>query len=183
MNFISAADLQFDLYLLSIRSPFFVSLFKWVTWFGNEFVVVALTLLAGILLWRSLPLRIYALGLVTTVFGAGGTAYILKYLVGRARPVGLIPAIVETSPSFPSGHATLSMALYGFAAYVLCRQFPEKKPLIITATTLIILLVGFSRLYLGAHFPSDVLAGYIVGGLWLFISIRTMRVFSSKQRV
>lgn len=183
MNLIAAADLQFDLYLAGIRSPFFVSFFKGITWLGNEFLVVALVSIACALLWRALPSRAYALGLAAAVFGAGGTTYILKYLVGRARPDGIIPAVVESSPSFPSGHATLSLALYGFTAYFLCKQFPEKKPLILAAATVLILIIGFSRLYLGAHFPTDVLAGYVVGGIWIFIGVRITRIFSSRQNV
>lgn len=167
------ADLWFENMMLGIRTPFFLDLFNWVTFLGNTTTVIAITGLAALYIFYFQRSKVYALGLIVTIVGASATSYIVKLLVDRARPGGLIPAIVETSPSFPSGHATLSLALYGFLAYFLCnKMYPKSTAVIITIATLVILAIGFSRLYLGVHFPTDVLAGYLFGGLWLLIGIK-----------
>lgn len=166
-----AADLWFENLLLAARTPFLLHLFGRITLLGEVAVVIGITALVGIVLWTTRRYRAYAAGLVVTVIGAAATDYLLKMLVGRARPSGLIPSLIETSSSFPSWHATAAVALYGFLAYLLCALSPTKKPLIVTAAIALIGIIGFSRLYLGVHFPSDVLAGYLLGGLCLLIGI------------
>lgn len=86
---------------------------------------------------------------------------IIKMIVHRDRPLD-IGLIVETSYSFPSGHAMVSMAFYGFLIYLIYHKVknPGKKFFCCTSLSLIILFIGFSRIYLGVHYTSDVLAGY-----------------------
>ncbi|MDE1919566.1 MAG: phosphatase PAP2 family protein [Patescibacteria group bacterium] len=179
-DFMTTGDQWFDTLLLSVRSPFFLGFFGGITYLGNAVVVVGMTGISLLYLFFSKRHRIYAYGLATTVAGAGASAYVLKEIVARARPGGLIPSVVETSFSFPSGHATASMAFYGFAAYILCMLFPERKALTIAIATILIAVVGFSRLYLGVHFPSDVLAGYLIGGIWLIIGSAVVRHYAQK---
>lgn len=183
MNLIGTLDLQFETALFAIRSPFSISAFKTITLLGETSVIIALSLTIAIVLWRSSRTRAYALSLVAAVLGAGATVYTLKALIERARPNGLLPAITETSSSFPSGHATLSMVLYGFIAYILLSLFPTKKPLIMIAAVLLIGTIGFSRLYLGVHFPSDVLSGYLFGSAWLWLGIRMSGILSKTRSV
>ncbi len=177
-----AIDRWFEELLFSVRTPFFLEVFNGITFFGNELTIAVIAGIVGLfLLQHSKTYRVYALGLATTLIGAGATGYALKVLVSRARPSGLIPSIIETSSSFPSGHATAAMALYGFMAYLLCVLFPTKKPIVVTSATLLIGSVGFSRLYLGVHFPSDVLAGYILGVLWILIGIAVVKRTNHKE--
>jgi undecaprenyl-diphosphatase len=170
MTFIFSIDTWFENLMLNIRTPFFLEVFKGITFFGSVTTILAIGGLVALYLAykRYWP---YLVGLAVTVGGAGISAFILKDIIARARPGGLIQAVAETSYSFPSGHATSSMALYGFIAFVLCKLYPERKRCVITAATLIILAIGFSRLYLGVHFPSDVLAGFALGGFWLWVGI------------
>lgn len=175
MNAIVAADLWFENLMFGIRSPLVVSVFKTVTLLGEAVFVLVLSALACIVLFRTPTLRAYAFGLATAVLGTGVTTYILKYLVDRARPDGFIQSAVEASSSFPSWHAAGSLALYGFAAYLLSRRFPAQAPLIIGGATLLIIVIGASRLYLGVHYPSDIVAGYAVGGVWLLIGAALTR--------
>lgn len=86
---------------------------------------------------------------------------IIKMIVHRDRPLD-IGLIVETSYSFPSGHAMVSMAFYGFLIYLIYYKFknPRKKFFCCTFLGLVIIFIGFSRIYLGVHYTSDVLAGY-----------------------
>lgn len=180
-NFLVTIDLWFENLLLTVRTPFLLNVFGGVTFLGNSFVVMGIAGIIGIFLWYSKIYRTHVSGLVITLLSAAVTGYTMKVLVGRARPSGLIPSLSETSFSFPSGHATAAMALYGFLAYLLCTLFPMKKPVVITAATLLIGSIGFSRLYLGVHFPSDVIAGYIIGGLSLLVGITTVQRLDRKE--
>lgn len=170
-NVLLAVDGWFENLLLGIRTPFFLLFFHWITALGSTVVVIMVTGIAGIVLFFSARYKAYAAGIVTTVIGASGTSYGMKIFIERARPSGLIPSIIETSFSFPSGHATLALALYGFLTYFFCKRYPKNAKTIVAISAPIILAIGFSRLYLGVHFPSDVLAGYLLGGLWLLIGI------------
>jgi undecaprenyl-diphosphatase len=99
--------------------------------------------------------------------GALGWNYWLKAHFGRARPA-LWDWIVHAGHySFPSGHAMGSIVIYGFLAYTLAEQFPQWRKQIFTSSTILILTIGLSRLYLGVHWPTDVAAGYAVGLMWL----------------
>lgn len=169
LNAISANDLWFENLMFGIRTPFGLHIATWVTFLGNAATVIAIAGLIGALLIFSKSHRTYFIGLFTTLAGASASAYFLKEIVGRARPSGLIPVISETDFSFPSGHATISIALYGFIAFLLCRLYPRYRWVVVAIASLIILSIGFSRLYLGLHFPSDVIAGYVVGGFWLLM--------------
>ena len=96
-----------------------------------------------------------------------------KLLVGRARPqVGGMLVLVDSS-SFPSAHSAQAVATYGALAYLAGRAAPRwgQRVAAWTAATLIVLLVGFSRLYLGVHWLSDVLGGFALGAGWLAVVI------------
>ncbi|MFH1704466.1 MAG: phosphatase PAP2 family protein [Patescibacteria group bacterium] len=176
LNAIISADIWFENALLSVRTPFLLHLFNWVTLLGDTIFIVSITGIVIIFLLFYKYNKAYAIGLVATVVGARGTSYIMKILIERARPDGLIPAITETSSSFPSGHATLAMALYGFLTYLFCKRYPKNSVIITAIAMLAIIAIGFSRLYLGVHFPSDVLAGYLLGGIWLLIGIKITKL-------
>jgi len=98
-------------------------------------------------------------------------------------PEGLVPVYVETSYSFPSGHATIAVAFYGFLIYVVWRNTKSwtYKINLLFAGLVIIAAIGFSRLYLGVHFLSDVLSGYLLGLLWLIISVSMVEWRNSRS--
>ena len=176
---ISSADLWFEQFMLSIRTPFFVQVFKVVTFFGNVTTLIGIAGIIALYVFLYNPqLRAYVYGLGTSLFGAAASSTVLKEIVQRARPSGAIPAIVDTSSSFPSWHATGAVAVYGFITFFLCRLFPRYTKSIVFVSVLLILSIGFSRLYLGVHFPSDVIAGYLVGGVWLLLGIAVTKRFA-----
>jgi undecaprenyl-diphosphatase len=102
---------------------------------------------------------------------AGGLVLneILKELFARPRPYFEHPLVLETSYSFPSGHATMSLIVYGMLAYfcVLALRTWRARTAVIFGASLLVLLIGFSRIYLGVHYFSDVVAGFASGGIWL----------------
>lgn len=100
----------------------------------------------------------------------------LKLVFRNPRPVLWMRLISETSYSFPSGHALGSMVLYGMIAFLLARHFPRYRGWFYGAAVLLIGAIGFSRLYLGVHWVTDVVGGWGMGFLWLMICITMLRL-------
>ncbi|NJL61270.1 MAG: phosphatase PAP2 family protein [Methylacidiphilales bacterium] len=114
--------------------------------------------------------------LAVAAVGAIGLNYLLKEVFARARPA-LWSHIVDVGHySFPSGHAMVSLVIYGFMGYVLAKRYPQYQKQIFAATTILILTIGFSRLYLGVHWATDVIAGYAAGLLWLIACTRSLEL-------
>jgi len=144
-------------------------LFLFITAFGNwEAIVVAGSLVCVYwLVQKKYPLVLIFLG---TLIGTEASVYIIKHLVARPRPFGLA-IIREDSFSFPSGHATIAVVFYGFLLLVLWRTLHKHtKRVLLLSYLLWVFLIGLSRIYLGVHYLSDVLAGYILGIGWLWIA-------------
>lgn len=160
-------------FVFSLRSSFLTDVMLLITDLGDRtgyIIAGALLLLFFYFRYRSLIFPLQT-GLVLIV--AGGLNRWLKALIERPRPEAN-RLLEETSLSFPSGHAMSSIAFYGFLIYLSWRLTPG-KPLLRWLITLVLLLlilaIGFSRVYLGVHYPSDVLAGYAAGGACLAIFI------------
>ncbi|MFN6486784.1 MULTISPECIES: phosphatase PAP2 family protein [unclassified Nostoc] len=117
----------------------------------------------------------------TTILGIAGVGAILlnclmKLLFGRARPALWKHIINVGQHSFPSGHAMVSIVIYGFTAYILAKQFPQWRLQIYALTVVLIAAIGFSRLYLGVHWLTDVTAGYGAGLVWLIVCILSLEL-------
>ena len=99
--------------------------------------------------------------------------YVLKILFSRNRPAD-INLIVETGFSFPSGHAMMSLGIYGFLIYLLLLSDKNKISKIIGTASLVLLifLIGISRIYLGVHYATDVIAGFVISASYLLLFIR-----------
>jgi undecaprenyl-diphosphatase len=145
-----------------------------VTYMGAGSVLIPLAIvLAGLLLWRRRSGE--ALLIVTATAGASALNFLVKNLMARPRPDIIVSFIDAEGFSFPSGHATVSTAFYltlGLLAAGWVRKW-ESRVYVLLAALAAILLVGFSRLYLGVHYLSDVLAGFTLGGLWVTIAVTT----------
>ena len=103
-----------------------------------------------------------------TVIGGGVLDFALKLIVGRGRPT-IVPHFVNVDAfSFPSGHSLMSMAVYLVLAAILSPQLPDRRARIYIVAFALFLTcsIGISRVYLGVHYPSDVLAGWCIGLAW-----------------
>jgi len=132
---------------------------------GKELVQVIAIILALYFLhkrfWRELAMLLV---------GLGGGAIIWYFLIGifnRPRPEAQI-GIVVTDPSFPSGHVITAVLAYGLLAYLFVPKMPSLfwKWVVVIAAILTMLYIGFSRLFLGGHYLTDLLAGYALGIAW-----------------
>ncbi|MBD2725953.1 phosphatase PAP2 family protein [Nostoc sp. FACHB-892] len=112
------------------------------------------------------------------IAGVGATLLncLMKMLFGRARPVLWNHIIKVGQHSFPSGHAMVSIVIYGFTSYILAKQFPEWRFQIYALAVVLIAAIGFSRLYLGVHWLTDVTAGYGAGLVWLIACIISLEL-------
>ena len=161
-------DRALDDYLHARATPPFTIFFLVVTALGSIEAVVLLGVVVATFL--ALGRRWLFLGSwLAAVAGSAVLNYLLKQLFERPRPYFEHPLLVETSYSFPSGHAMESFVVYGMLAYfaVLAMRTWESRVAVVFGTTLLVVLIGFSRMYLGVHYFSDILAGYAAGGVWL----------------
>lgn len=163
------------------RSPLGQQAFRALTMLGS---VPVLTLVgfgaALVLVW--LRQWLLVLGVVLAMGGGGLLNLELKALFQRTRPETIDPSLLVSGWSFPSGHAMGSLIGYGIVAYLLVLWLPRHwDRLIIAASAALVLLIGFSRLYLGVHYLSDVIAGYAAGSVWLVVCITGMEVVRRRR--
>lgn len=154
-----------------IRTAGMITIFSWITDLGGLAALIAVALVTTALLWAYRRGHVIA-PLWLTIVGSQITTYIGKYLFMRERPE-FLTEVSAVTPSFPSGHATGAIAVYGFIAYLVVRSLATTRQRfeIIYWTAVLIGLIGFSRMFLSAHYASDVLAGFLVGGFWLLLGI------------
>ena len=154
----------------ALRTPTLIRPFLWIAGLGDTIVVVPAVIAAALILWLCRR-RWLIPGLLVSTLGASAFSSLGKLTVHRPRPIAAV--VLESSYSFPSGHASIAVALYGFLGYLLIRS-TDSRPKQLTlffATSLLIVLIGLSRIVLGVHYLSDVWAGYLVGSLWLLVAI------------
>ncbi|XID93194.1 phosphatase PAP2 family protein [Paenibacillaceae bacterium WGS1546] len=139
---------------------------------GSTIGVIAICATILLLLAFVLGHRSELVLFVAAVGGAVLLNQLLKLVFRRERP-DLHRLVEETGFSFPSGHAMAAFALYAAAAYLLWRHIRPAtgRIVLIAIVSLMIVGIGLSRIYLGVHYPSDVVAGYVASGVWLGIAI------------
>lgn len=151
------------------RTRSLVTIFSWITALGAGPAICAAAIIATGFLWAHRRPG-FILPLWVTFLGSQATTYIGKFAIGRVRPEFLTD-IVAVTPSFPSGHTTAATAVYGFLAYAIARDLPTARQRFEVSfwTAALVLVIGFSRMFLSVHFFSDVLSGLLVGGFWLIV--------------
>ena len=157
--------------LAPLRSRPMLLAFQWLTQFGTGGTGAAVSAAASALLWSAG--RGALVGPLWLAFiGAEASTWSIKFLTARVRPP-FLEGLSAGSPSFPSAHATVSIAVYGFLALATAAAAPERWRMeILAATALLILLISFSRLLLSLHYLSDVIGGLLIGAFWLLLAWR-----------
>ena len=156
-----------DLDRYALGHPGFVSLMRVLSDSGSALAwLVVLVVVVGWLVWR----RLWRLALFAAVTGAGSSLLntVVKLVVHRARPVVEQPLVQEPGASFPSGHSQAAVTGYGILLLVFLPVLAGVwRRAAVAAALLMVLGIGFSRVALAAHFVSDVIGGFILGGAWL----------------
>lgn len=148
----------------AISTPWLNDFTRIVTQFGGPWFVPVITVLVALGAWVR-RYRGHALLLLAGVGGASLLSIALKLFFARARPDIWPSLVTETSFSFPSGHAIASSALA--ASIVAALWFTQWRILAVVTGAMYVLFIGFTRLYLGVHYPTDVIAGWMVGVGWV----------------
>lgn len=170
------SDIYLDDIIYSFISKFInnnlTHIIKFITFLGGATFVISLTVLA-LLFFKNKKIGIFmAIDLIViTIF-----QYILKPIFGRSRPLD-INLIEETSYSFPSGHSLTAMAFYGFIIYLIYKSNLKYKKVYIILFSILILLIGLSRVYLGVHFITDVLGGFTFSLFYLILFIELTKKY------
>ncbi len=161
-------DANFSQTLFLYRTPFLAKIFYFITNFAGLITMGILTGISVIYFFLKKEIA-YLYALLLILVGNEGSVYLIKIFINRARPGADIAYYLEGSKSFPSGHSAIAMAFFGFVIYYLIHHIKGRnnKSLIIFCGMLLVALIGFSRLYLGVHYLSDVLGGFLLGALWL----------------
>ena len=164
-------DLAVSQFLHAHAEPPFTTAMLVVSLAGSYLIVGASLVIAGVLAWRR---RWYDFSMLVLAVGGGEVInLLLKALFARHRPVLPEPLLTLMSPGFPSGHAMASMIFYGLIVYFIVRRVRVWRWRVLAAITgaILIILIGFSRIYLGVQYLSDVLGGYAAGFVWLAFTI------------
>ncbi len=152
---------------LAIRRPWLNGIAVDLTALGSPLELALFTLVSTVLLARKRDLRGAGTMLLTSLYAALLTI-VAKPVLGRQRP-SVIPHLVEVlGRSYPSGHSLASSALYLTAAVIFARHFDKRRERLVLFAFVAfwVLLVAFSRIYLGVHYPTDVLGGLLAGTAW-----------------
>ena len=164
------------------QQPALTAFFRWVTFIGWLPAAIGLVAITVVLLLRLRQGADAALLLLLALPMA--LAPLLKLPVGRPRPEYGDIETLTLSLSFPSGHAAFAALFGGFLIYLVGRHCanPRRRYALTALLLLLILLIGLSRLYLGVHWPSDIIGGYLYGGMALAATIRLRDWLAARRR-
>lgn len=171
-------DVAAELNTAVSRHPALVDALGHVSDAGGSGASAAVLFLTAAWLFRRGSRRLAAYVVVTGV-GLAALVPVTKTLVGRDRPTVSVPvAELPADASFPSGHAMCSLVTYGLLVLVTVSRMPRARWVALTlAASVVVLVVGFTRIALGVHFVTDVLAGYALGAMWLAVTTAAFRPF------
>ena len=181
MNVLAAIDAGALDALPFSDSTAFLTTLSGITHLGDIRIIALIAVSMAIVLWRH-GRHSYWAGLAVATIGSAGSSTLLKYIIERPRPPH--PLIDVAGYSLPSIHAAVAVALYAYLIYAVLKLLHpphHRAPLaVFLASTGI--LVAISRIYLGVHYATDVLAGAMLGALWLWAAIRTEQRFRTIPR-
>ncbi|PIC58237.1 phosphatase PAP2 family protein [Sporosarcina sp. P12(2017)] len=178
---ISSFDEPIIDFVQSAESPGLTSIMKLFTTIGSTTSVVLLAILTlGVLLWKKH--RAQAVLFAIVLAGTGILNQVLKFIFKRERP-DFNRLIDIGGYSFPSGHTMMAFSLYTILTYILWRNVKNtgSQVVIIILAAMMIVMIAVSRIYLGVHFPSDIVGGVLASSVWLFASIAFYQRFQRQR--
>lgn len=157
-------------YVHNRTTPIGIEIMKKISFFGSAKFFLSFGLIIFLLMFWKKNLKGMALVVLSTL-GSYGINFLLKNIFIRTRPLKYF-LIEQGGYSFPSGHAMVSMSFYATMTYLIMKNKDKNKKTLWILSFLIIALIGFSRIYLGVHWPTDVLMGYLLGYVFFRIIVK-----------
>ncbi len=164
-----------------LESPLLTTIMKGLDFIGSTIPVIVTSLILLVILYRLHRNRSEVYLFVVASLGSNVINYLVKSLIKRKRPVSEL--VIENGFSFPSGHTIGALTLYGIITFLFWRKITTTRGrvvLLIFATSMI-LLMGFSRIYLGVHYPTDIIGAMLLGGTWLYLTIWIYQYMMEKR--
>ena len=178
---------RFDLFIInnvqSMELPYLTTIAKGLSFAGSSQLAIEISFITMAALFIILKHR---MELILFVWVGLGSQYLNTYFKNyfhRVRP-NIHRLVEQGGYSFPSGHSMAAFSLYGVVTYLLWRHIRSRigRIFLIMATLLITCGIGWSRIYLGVHYPSDVMGGYAASGAWLMLSIALFQIYRGNQK-
>ena len=175
--------INFDTNAYNVVSRFisndFTGFVIFVTNFGSRSYLIVISLVILIFIKKEK----YGFSILFNIFLSKLITNLLKIIIKRPRPIG-INLINEGGYSLPSGHSLISIAFYGYLIYLIHKNIKNKtiKCILIFILSILIISIGLSRIYLGVHYTSDVLAGFLAGLSYLIIYVSLVNLFIEKRK-
>lgn len=180
-KWIDAFDQSIISFIQSFESPTLTKIMRFFTFIGSIPTVITLSIMMLFVLYLLLKQKdkLFLFGII--IIGSQLLNKLLKQIFHRQRP-DLHRLIEIGGYSFPSGHAMTAMTFYGILTFLFWRGIPHYKGKItlVLISFIFILMIGISRIYLGVHYPSDIIGGYLEGIVWLIVSISVFNIIKRK---
>lgn len=175
-------DLRISYLIQWLICPILTNIMIIFTNFGSAFAILVLLSILFIVSFRHSKFFFYTKLLTLTLFVTTFVNVMVKELVDRPRPM-IRCLISESGSSFPSGHSMVSLAFYGFLIFMSCTFLTgRKKNFLCFGLGLCIFLIGLSRIYLGVHYFTDVLGGFLLGMVILMVMILCTKKYASMEQ-
>ncbi|WP_439875430.1 phosphatase PAP2 family protein [Bacillus mycoides] len=177
---VTAVDTYVREMVKGLQTESSITFFTYFTKLGSAIGVITTLIISLLVFWKKryyAAMIVYPMAILTTHLVNKG----IKEIVKRDRP-SLNEALDALGYSFPSGHAMLSIMTFGFLAYIIAANLKSitGKYVITILMGILIVSIGLSRVILNVHYPTDILAGYCVGGILLIIAIYCHRLLSER---
>lgn len=179
-NNFSYIDDKIESFILSIRNKNLTDTMNTITNIGSAYSLIVITILLLFFLKNKKTCLLITLNLIFSFL----SSQIVKFILQRERPIN-IGLVSASGYSYPSGHSMVSMAYFGFIAYLIYKNISNVflKIIFIMLFILLSIVIGFSRIYLGVHYFSDVLGGFLLSIFYLslFININNTRINEERK--
>ena len=170
-NKIIGLDNSFYLFLNSFENNELTTVVKIITYLGSSYVLIFLAVISLFFIKKNEKYKLISINLVLSFL----TNQLLKRVFRRSRPL-FKHLVKEKGFSFPSGHAMVSFCFYGLIIYYIHKSNLKYKKIYEVLLSIVIIIIGLTRIYLGVHYFSDIVGGFVFGLLYLLLFIRILKL-------
>lgn len=166
----------------SLQFDFLTTVMKVLSFIGDTIPVITISVILLFVFYKLFKKKHEIILFIIVISGSTVLNQSLKFLLKRERPISELVKV--GGYSYPSGHTMAAVSLYGIITFIFWRHIKTRaaRILLIVFSTLMILLISFSRIYLGVHYPSDILGAYFVSGGWLYVTIWCYQYLMEKYK-